>query len=124
MGKTENHAVKRGLEMGDLERLQPHVSAASRLMKIMASEPRLIILCRLSEGECSVGELADYSELAQSTASQHLTRLRSEGVVETRREGQTIYYRLVDTAAMRIIDALCDIYGNKRSNRRKRKVLS
>jgi DNA-binding transcriptional ArsR family regulator len=93
-------------------------------MKVMASEPRLMLLCRLGAGECSVNELADYAGLAQSTASQHLTRLRSEGIVATRREGQTIHYRLVDDAAVRIIDTLCGIYGSKRSGGRKRRATS
>lgn len=108
----------------ELEHFRPHVALACRLMKVMASEPRLMLMCRLGEGESSVNELASYAGLAQSTASQHLTRLRSEGVVETRREGQTIYYRLVDPAALRVIGTLCDIYGNKSGGVRKRKVVS
>ena len=51
--------------------------------------------------------------LAQSAASQHLAKLRAEGVVGTRREGQTIFYRLTDPAAARVIDTLCDIYRGK-----------
>jgi ArsR family transcriptional regulator, virulence genes transcriptional regulator len=94
----------------ELEELQGHAQAASRLLKLMGSEQRLILLCRLGEGECSVGDLAAYVGLAQSAASQHLAKLRAEGLVATRREGQTIYYRLVDPAAARIIETLCEIY--------------
>lgn len=79
-------------------------------MKLLSSEQRLILLCRLSEGECAVGELAKYVGLSQTAASQHLAKLRAEGVVATRREAQTIYYRLSDPAAVRVIDTLCSIY--------------
>jgi DNA-binding transcriptional ArsR family regulator len=101
----------------DLARLEASASAAARLMKMLASEQRLILLCRLAEGERSVSELATYVRLAQSAASQHLAKLRAEGLVATRREGQTIYYRLVDPAAIRVIDTLCDIYRQPASER-------
>ncbi|MEO8112822.1 MAG: metalloregulator ArsR/SmtB family transcription factor, partial [Phenylobacterium sp.] len=94
-----------------LAELEACSDAAARLMKLLASQPRLILLCRLIEGECPVGELAEYVGLAQSAASQHLAKLRAEGVVDTRREGQTIYYRLIDPAARQLIGALRDIYG-------------
>ncbi len=97
----------------ELAELEASAAAAARLMKLMASEQRLIILCHLGEGECSVGELAQHVGLAQSACSQHLAKLRAEGVVGTRREGQTIYYRLTDPAAARVIDTLCDIYRGK-----------
>ncbi|MBC7168658.1 metalloregulator ArsR/SmtB family transcription factor [Phenylobacterium sp.] len=97
----------------ELAELEASAAAAARLMKLMASEQRLIILCKLGEGECSVGQLAEHVGLAQSAASQHLAKLRVEGVVGTRRDGQTIYYRLTDPAAARVIDTLCDIYRGK-----------
>ncbi len=97
----------------ELIELEASAAAATRLMKLLANEQRLILLCRLIEGECSVGELADYVGLAQSAASQHLAKLRAEGVVSTRREAQTIFYRLTDPAATRMIDTLCDIYRGK-----------
>jgi DNA-binding transcriptional ArsR family regulator len=83
---------------------------ATRLLKLLASEQRLILLCRLIEGECSVGDLAAYVGLAPSAASQHLAKLRAEGVVATRREGQTIYYRVADPAALQLLDKLREIY--------------
>lgn len=86
-------------------------------MKLLASEQRLILLCQVAEGERSVNELAHYVGLAQSAASQHLAKLRADGLVATRRDGQTIYYRLTDPAAIRVIDALCDIYGKAPSAR-------
>lgn len=90
--------------------LADSAQAAARMLKLLASEQRLLLLCRLVEGEASVGVLADHARLAQSAASQHLAKMRAEGLVATRREAQTIYYRLADPAAMRVLDTLCDIY--------------
>jgi DNA-binding transcriptional ArsR family regulator len=98
----------------ELAALETSAAAAARLMKLLASEQRLILLCRLIDGECSVGELADYAGLAQSAASQHLAKLRAEGVVTPRRDGQSIYYSVSDPAAVRVIDTLCDIYRRPR----------
>ena len=69
----------------------PKVSA---LMKVLANENRLMILCQLVTDERSVGELADLLEMRQAALSQHLALLRKDGLVKTRREAQTIYYSL------------------------------
>jgi DNA-binding transcriptional ArsR family regulator len=90
--------------------LEQSAHAAARMLKLLASEQRLLLLCRLVEGEASVGALAEHAKLAQSAASQHLAKMRAEGLVATRREAQTIYYRLADPAAIRVLDTLCDIY--------------
>jgi len=95
----------------DLLELEASAQAAARLMKLLSSEQRLILLCRLIEGECSVGDLAQYVGLAQSAASQHLAKLRAEGLVATRREGQTIFYRISDPKTVKVIDTLCELYG-------------
>lgn len=91
--------------------LEASAAAAARMMKLLSNEQRLVLLCRLGQGECPAGELADYVGLAQSAASQHLAKLREQGVVATRREAQTIYYRLADPDVIRMIDVLCDIYA-------------
>lgn len=92
----------------ELSELEARAHSAARLLKLLASEQRLLLLCRLIEGEASVGDLARHAKLAQSAASQHLAKMRAEGLVATRREAQTIYYRLADPAALRVLDALCD----------------
>ena len=69
----------------------PKVSA---LMKVLANENRLMILCQLVTDERSVGELADLLEMRQAALSQQLALLRKDGLVKTRREKQTIYYSL------------------------------
>jgi DNA-binding transcriptional ArsR family regulator len=99
----------------DLQALEASAAAAARLLKLLASEQRLMLLCRLSEAEVSVGELARHAGLSQTTASQHLAKLRAEGVVATRRDAQTIYYRLIDPAAMQLIGMLCAIYRPSKS---------
>lgn len=97
----------------DFAELEASAGAAARLLKLLASEQRLLLLCRLIDGEASVGELAGHVGLAQSATSQHLAKMRAEGLVATRREAQTIYYRLADPAAARVLDTLCDIYRGK-----------
>lgn len=94
----------------ELAELEASVHAAARLMKMLASEQRLLLLCRLFEGEASVGDLASHAGLAQTAASQHLAKMRAEGLVATRREAQTIFYRLADEAALKVLGTLCDIY--------------
>ena len=86
--------------------MRSHAGNAARLMKALAHESRLLVLCVLSEGERSVGELNVEVGLSQSALSQHLAVLRRDGLVETRREAQTIYYRLADSAALDIIEEI------------------
>jgi DNA-binding transcriptional ArsR family regulator len=96
-----------------LSALEVSAAAATRLLKLLASEHRLLLLYRMIEGEASVGDLAGYAGIAQSAASQHLAKLRAEDVVVTRRDGQTIYYGIADPGVIRMITALCDIYKPK-----------
>lgn len=97
----------------ELSALADSAHAAARMLKLLASEQRLLILCKLIEGESSVSDLAAHVGLAQSATSQHLAKMRAEGLVATRRDAQTIYYRLDDPAAMRVLDTLCDIYKGR-----------
>ena len=103
----------------ELSELEESAQSAARLLKLMASEPRLLLLCRLVRSEASVGDLAEHAKMAQSTTSQHLAKMRSEGLVATRREAQTIYYRLDDPAAVRVLGTLCDIYRGQAPASRK-----
>jgi DNA-binding transcriptional ArsR family regulator len=94
----------------DLDVMRSNASDAVSLLKGLANESRLMILCVLSEGELSVGQLNQRIKLSQSALSQHLAVLREQGLVQTRRESQTIYYRLSDTTALTIIELLHDVY--------------
>jgi DNA-binding transcriptional ArsR family regulator len=94
----------------DIDAMRQNASDAVSLLKGLANESRLMILCVLSEGELSVGQLNQRIRLSQSALSQHLAVLREQGLVQTRRESQTIYYRLSDTTALTIIELLHDVY--------------
>ncbi len=94
----------------DFDAMQRNASDAVNLLKGLANESRLMIMCVLSEGEVSVGQLNQRIKLSQSALSQHLAVLREQGLVQTRRESQTIYYRLADSAAMNIIELLHNVY--------------
>lgn len=101
---------KTSLQAASLEELRLHAGEAAQLMKALAHESRLLVLCTLSEGEMSVGQLNQLVPLSQSALSQHLAVLRREGLVTTRRKSQTIYYSLAEGPASRIIGVLHDIY--------------
>ena len=94
----------------DMDKMAVHASDAAGLMKALGNESRLMILCTLASGERSVGELNDIVPLSQSALSQQLARLRQQGLVETRRESQTIFYSLAPGPADRVIHLLHDIY--------------
>ncbi|MBE0388050.1 hypothetical protein PLUTE_a0931 [Pseudoalteromonas luteoviolacea DSM 6061] len=83
---------------------------AEALLKIMANKNRLMILCCLQQSEMSVTELNAQVPLAQSALSQHLAGLRKANVVTTRREGQTIYYRVVDNNAAAMLEKLYELF--------------
>jgi DNA-binding transcriptional ArsR family regulator len=83
-----------------------HAREASEFLKALAHEARLLILCDLLRGEKSVGELEALLSRRQSTVSQQLARLRLEGLVSTRRDGQTIYYSIASDKARSVIGAL------------------
>jgi DNA-binding transcriptional ArsR family regulator len=85
-------------------------AAASDLLKSLANPHRLMILCQLSQGERSVGDLAAALDLRASTMSQHLALLRRSGLVATRRDGQTMHYRIDDPDAQRIVETLFSMY--------------
>jgi len=89
---------------------QAKATEAASLLRAMSNEHRLMILCRFGAAEASVGELQADIGLSQSALSQHLAILRDRGLVATRRERQTIYYRLSDPAVLQIIQTLMTIY--------------
>jgi ArsR family transcriptional regulator, virulence genes transcriptional regulator len=95
----------------DIAKLEERAAEAARLLKLLANENRLLILCRLvAEREIAVGELADAVGLSQSALSQHLAKMREEGLVATRREAQTVFYRIADPNTRRVLALLKDIY--------------
>lgn len=90
--------------------METRAEEAARLLSALGQTKRLMVLCRLVDNEMSVGALAEAVGLGQSALSQHLARLRDLGIVATRREAQTIYYRLASDNARRLIGLLYDLY--------------
>ena len=107
-------AISQAAEPLTIEDMKEHAADAARLMNALGNESRLMILCMLAEGECSVGDLNEVIPLSQSALSQQLARLRGQGLVETRREAQTIYYSLGEGPTEQIIHLLHDIYCGDR----------
>ena len=94
----------------DLKAMRRHAGEAAAMMAALSHEARLRVLCDLVGGERMAGELVQRSGLSQSALSQHLAKLRAEGLVATRRDGKTIFYRIADPDAARILGVLHDIY--------------
>ena len=94
----------------DIQEMQVAAAKASTLLKSLGNGVRLMILCHLSQGELSVGALQERIGIAQSALSQHLARLRRDGLVATRRDAQTIYYALDSGEAAKVIETLYGIY--------------
>ena len=94
----------------DIQDFQVSAGRAAKLLRALANERRLMVLCQLSDGERSVSELLPAVGLSQSALSQHLAVLREEGIVATRREGQTIWYRIADPASLKVVATLAEIF--------------
>jgi ArsR family transcriptional regulator, virulence genes transcriptional regulator len=95
---------------GSIDEMKSHAADAARLMKALGNEQRLLVLCNLLERPMTVGELNARMDLSQSALSQHLALLREAGLVETRREAQSIHYSLPSGPVTRVMGLLQDIY--------------
>ena len=94
----------------DARQMAKAAQRASDLMKTLGHKDRLMVLCHLSSGEKSVGELARLLEIPQSPLSQHLARMRKEDLVKTRREAQTIFYSIASEEAEQFVCLMHEIY--------------
>lgn len=94
----------------DLALFEQSAGRAANLLRLLGNERRLMVLCQLADGELSVGAIQSRVGLSQSALSQHLALLREQGVVATRREGQTIHYRIADHTALRVIQTLAELF--------------
>jgi DNA-binding transcriptional ArsR family regulator len=90
--------------------LREHAREACALLKTLANEDRLMLLCQLASGRRNVGELEAATGISQPTLSQQLSVLRQEGLVAAEKEGKYVYYRLVDAKAMRVMGTLWEIF--------------
>jgi len=102
----------------DFDAMASHADEAAALLKSLAHPARLLVLCRLVEGEATVSELQALGSLSMSALSQHLAVLREAGLVATRREAQAIYYSLADSPALGVMQALHEAYCSPRRKRR------
>jgi ArsR family transcriptional regulator, virulence genes transcriptional regulator len=99
----------------DLSELKANAAIMSARLKLMSHPERLLMLCRMDEGEVSVNELVELSGLSQSSVSQHLALLREEDVVNVRGEAQVRFYSLKDPIVRGVIHALCELCGSNAS---------
>jgi DNA-binding transcriptional ArsR family regulator len=93
------------------ERLIKRAHSVSRTLKLIANDQRLVLLCRLRQGECAVNELVDAMGISQSSVSQHLARLREGGMVKARRAANHIFYSTAGPKVDALIDQLCEHFG-------------
>ncbi|WP_114814866.1 ArsR/SmtB family transcription factor [Paraburkholderia kururiensis] len=90
----------------DLRTMQASAKKACALLKVLANPDRLLVMCRLSQDELSVGELEDQLGIRQPTLSQQLGVLRENGLVTARREGKNIFYSVASAQALAVMDVL------------------
>ncbi|WP_287804482.1 metalloregulator ArsR/SmtB family transcription factor [Diaphorobacter sp.] len=86
--------------------MRAHAGEAVTMLKLLGNEDRLMLLCQLTEGERTVGELEQLTGIGQPTLSQQLGVLRRDGLVQTRREGKFIWYQLADDRALQLMQAI------------------
>lgn len=98
----------------DLDTMQAAADEASELLKALGNRHRLLILCQLIDGERSVGQLAEFLGIRDSTVSQHLALLRRDRLIAGRRDGQTIWYRIESEPARNILNSLYKSYCEPR----------
>lgn len=103
----------------DIQDVERNVEVAVNLLKALSNEKRLMVVCALYRGEKNVGELEKIVGLSQSALSQHLARLRRDGLVNNRRHAQTIYYSLSDKAIEHVLKCLYDIYSPEEQTNKK-----
>ncbi|MDX5361244.1 MAG: metalloregulator ArsR/SmtB family transcription factor [Alphaproteobacteria bacterium] len=95
----------------DIAAFEANAAEVETMLRALANRRRLMLLCTLAErGEANVGQLCEAAGLGQSATSQHLARMREEGLVVTRREAQTIWYRIGDPRVGRLLEVLHSLY--------------
>jgi len=98
-------------DAASLKKLARQAGEAAQLLKLLGHEKRLLVLCFLAvRGEMTAGELVGVAKLSQSALSQHLAKMRADGLIEFRRASQTLHYRVVDQRALRVVQLLKEIY--------------
>jgi len=110
-GEADLKKLARQAGEADLKKLARQAGHAAQLLKLLGNEKRLLVLCFLAaRGEMTVGEIVGVVKLSPSALSQHLARLRADGLVTFRRTSQTLHYRVADKKALRVIQLLKEMY--------------
>lgn len=102
----------------DITKMRRAAGRATAMLRTLANEDRLLLLCQLTQGECCVSDLEVLLDIRQPTLSQQLGVLRGDGLVATRREGKHIYYSIKDPAAMSLLKTLYGLYCRNPKERR------
>ena len=102
--------------------MQSSADQASDLLKALSNRHRLLIICQLIDGERSVGDLAEFLNLRDSTVSQHLALLRKDGLVAARRDAQTIYYSIASDPAREVLKTLYQVYCAPKARKTKTRL--
>jgi DNA-binding transcriptional ArsR family regulator len=105
----------------DASMMESAADQASDLLKALSNRHRLLIICQLIDGERSVGDLAEFLGLRDSTVSQHLALLRKDGLVTARRDAQTIYYSIASEPARAVLSTLYGVYCTPAAKKTKSK---
>lgn len=105
--------MESALSLSEIGALRESATTACSLLKVLANEDRLLILCQLVQGEKNVGELEKLVGITQPSLSQQLSILREEGMVDTRREGKYIFYRIANFEAIQLMQTLSKLYCGK-----------
>jgi DNA-binding transcriptional ArsR family regulator len=107
-------------QLPGVEVLSEHAEVAAHMLKALAHRARLLVMCRLVDGETSVGELQAHVGLSMSALSQHLSVLRKVALVTTRRQSQMVFYSLTDGPALGVMQALYEAYCAPMRSKRRR----
>lgn len=94
----------------NIETLRANADRAVELLKVLANQDRILLLCRIAQGECNVSELENQLQIHQPTLSQQLAVLRRADLVQTRRDGKQIHYRVASSEALAVIATLYDLF--------------
>lgn len=97
------------------EQMSDNISTASGVLKALSNETRIKLMCMLMDGEKSAGELATGTDMRLPAISQHLAKMRAAGLVTSRRDAQTIYYKAKDGVGHAVVGTLCDYYRDDKT---------
>lgn len=97
----------------DMSMMRKAAAEATEVLRVLANEDRLLLLCQLSQGEKSVSELEELLDIHQPTLSQQLGVLRTMGLVDTRRDGKRIFYSIADDKILVLLGTMYELYCPK-----------